>query len=103
MAQLLSANPPRPRIHYLSAEDLDRALDDPGLAALAASGWAPIASLPVEIPTANGPQRKIMMILWPPKTEEQPPVQRYGPWQAVSVVLLAIAIAIAAFAAGVSL
>lgn len=103
MAQLLTANPPRPRPFYLSTEDLDRALDDPALAQLAASGWRPVVAVPVQLPGPNGPTTKMLLVLWPPETHLEPASANGWRWPTIVPYLLALIACCAAFAAGVML
>ena len=53
---------PRPRVYWIKGEDPERALDDPGLALMAAAGWT-IGSSSMAL--VDGSQR-LMLVLWPP-------------------------------------
>lgn len=63
----------RPRIHYLRTEDPERAIDDPGLGALAAAGWTIGGLQRVKVSAEAGSEDRIMLILWPPRASAAGP------------------------------
>lgn len=86
--------PPRPRVYRLSPGDLERSLDDPGLAALAAEGWT-TAGL---VAAADGERPVVLLVLWPPAARTSPDRTRELVGLSVAVVLL-LAVALCVVAA----
>lgn len=68
----------RPRVHFLAVDDLSRAWDDPGLAALAAQGWTVRGLHPTQ--EEGGPVR-LAVFLWPPEV---------APWRPALTVALVV-------------
>lgn len=62
--------PARPRLFYVSTEDPERSLDDPGLAHLSEAGWTVAAAHPVMLQRKGGGEEvRLMLVLWPPARE----------------------------------
>lgn len=53
-------------IHLLDADDLERSIDSPALAALMADGWTVMSNLVVETPQGQ----RVALLLSPPKLEK---------------------------------
>jgi hypothetical protein len=60
----------RPVIKYVRGQDPERSLEDPALALLASEGWSVGAWMVVEAPGPNGPETQLMLILWPPSSQQ---------------------------------
>jgi len=89
---MLPTNPSRPRLFRLRTDDPEKAIDDPGLALLAATGWRAVASFPAEERKGTDVHRFVVIVLWPPPVTEA----RSAGWIArVGTVARWIAIAVA--------
>lgn len=92
---MTTPTPTRCKVHLLNAEDLERAVDDPGLAALLASGWTVGAHQQVEL---RGGRRCLALILAPPvpvaplelRARLALGVQALVPWAALLAALAAL-------------
>ena len=74
----------RPKVYYIRAEDPERAIDDPGLAALAAAGWTIGAFSPVSKEGKDGAEAALMLVLWPP------PSAKYSVFSFQNAVLVVV-------------
>lgn len=73
---MVPTNPPRPRLFRLRTDDPEKAIDDPALALLAATGWRAVASFPAEERKGTEMHRFVVIVLWPPAL----PVEASGSW-----------------------
>lgn len=88
----------RPRIYLLKLTDPERAIDDPGLAALARDGWTVASATHVVRFAAGGEERELMLILWPPSGTPRPGWLFVAGCVAAGVVGQLAALAVAALA-----
>jgi hypothetical protein len=84
---------PRPRIFKLATTDVERAADDPGLAALAREGWTVAASFQAAEMKGDAEIRVVVLVLWPP-AERSPQAGGWDP----RLLGLAVALSWAAIA-----
>lgn len=90
-----SPTAPRPRLLRLPASDLDRAWDDPGLAAMAAEGWT-VAHAAAAV---DRDVQVLVVLLWPPARPAGTDLVRWA-W-APGWSVLAVAAAVASIVASV--